>query len=536
MDASETCQISTHCPSGMSNDCDAGQSCFGGINGCNIIDMIQHKTEFGTEIYGSEQLVMDAVDDEKEVAENIAGEEESQPTGDDGVNNNHISTPSPIIPPTRSPTLMPGTKAPVVTPEPYNAINHIFCGKSFADAEARCSPETFCANGPLHTCEEEGDSCWSGISACDASDWVPTKTPTVLPSVSATISPTKSLESKFFTLAPIVVATPIITSSPEASNLPFTLAPIVGTTSTITPSPDTTNLPVQPSYTPEMMPSSTMPTSSTRGINRYTTTQSYCAKDYIQLMNECLTISTCDIKGQCPNGYNCYVDISCPYQEDDNPEIIYEIDTDENIIIPVTYSPTTSAPVTPATVLHTLPPNTHSPTVSPSEFTLSAEELAKRVSKPNNYCGKSKDQIVSSCYYTLQTCNDEDMIICPIGTYCFSSIVCENISVADDISDVINSPVSATQSPTIQPTTPPTSPPIPPLTSLPTLKPIKTPFTNSPSVSPSDIDIAMEFDDGFIRDNYCAQNNAMLQLTCAMAPLCDDDDSCPLGTFCFKGT
>mmetsp|Transcript_9742 Transcript_9742/g.21041 ORF Transcript_9742/g.21041 Transcript_9742/m.21041 type:complete len:1023 (-) Transcript_9742:106-3174(-) len=510
MDASENCQISTHCPSGMSNECDAGQSCFGGINGCNIIDMIQHKKEFGTEIYGSEQLVVDVVDDEEEGAHAVDDVEESESTGDEGINNS-ISTPSPTISPTSSPTLIPGTKAPVITPEPYNAINHIFCGKSFADAEARCSPETFCANGPLHTCKDEGDSCWSGISACDASDWVPTKTPTILPTVSASMPPTKSPESIFFTLAPIVVSTPIMTSSP-----------------------DTANLSKQPSSIPQVMSSSTMPTSSTKDINRYTAIQSYCARDYIQLMNECLTIATCDNQGQCPYGYNCFVDVSCPYQEDDNTEIVYEIDTDENIIVPVTSSPITSAPVIPAPVVLTMPPNTPYPTQSPSEITLSVEELAKRLSKPNNYCGKSKEQIVSSCHYTLQTCNEEDRIICPIGTYCFSAIVCEDLATADGIPTVTNSPVSAIQSPTPQPTTPPTSPPTSPSTSLPTLQPTKILFTNSPSLPPSHEGIATKFDDNFIRDNYCAQNNAMLQLTCAMAPLCEDDNSCPLGTFCFK--
>jgi hypothetical protein len=46
--AIETCSIETHCPSGFSDECPSGQSCYGGLVDCNVQDMYAKEAEKGT--------------------------------------------------------------------------------------------------------------------------------------------------------------------------------------------------------------------------------------------------------------------------------------------------------------------------------------------------------------------------------------------------------------------------------------------------------------------------------------------------------
>jgi len=46
-EAGKTCSIETHCPSGFSEECPKGQSCYGGLAGCNVQDMVAKEGEQG---------------------------------------------------------------------------------------------------------------------------------------------------------------------------------------------------------------------------------------------------------------------------------------------------------------------------------------------------------------------------------------------------------------------------------------------------------------------------------------------------------
>ena len=48
--AIETCSIETHCPSGFSEECPKGQSCYGGLKDCNIQDLVAVEAEKEEEV------------------------------------------------------------------------------------------------------------------------------------------------------------------------------------------------------------------------------------------------------------------------------------------------------------------------------------------------------------------------------------------------------------------------------------------------------------------------------------------------------
>ena len=527
-EASENCQIGTHCPSGLSTDCALGQSCFGGISGCNIIDMMQHKDEFGTEIYGMNKLILE--EDGEEAVDGGNGTDASS------------GTQQPQQQQQQQQQQQPG-QMPSKAPKPYNAINHIFCGKSYEDAQARCSFETFCANGPLHTCDDEQDMCWSAIEACDASDWLLTSSPTKIPSSLSTSTTMPPVVSPVGTSSPISETLPS-SNMPQNSNVPmptsppvlavFTLAPVDASSSTMpsvgTPfieTPDNSNDPIIPTLPPVAQPFTTTdppvagdvssPTSLQVDVDRFTVQQSYCALDYIHLMNECTTIPTCNNNAPCPDGQKCFENVMCAYKDDD-PDEINAVTASPTALMPpmaMVPSPPTQAPVVqtvpplptlpPINTIITSAPITPRPTSNPTAFTLSQEELADRFANPNNYCGKSQDHVLSSCSYSLQTCNDGNSM-CPVGTYCFGGIICPDPSL-ESATNIPNTAISSS---------PPTSHP--------------TRLTPPPS---SSMDTS-NGNDAAVRQNYCAQNMEMIQMTCARAPPCDENNPCPSGTQCFE--
>jgi hypothetical protein len=124
----------------------------------------------------------------------------------------------------------------------------------------------------------------------------------------------------------------------------------------------------------------------------------------------------------------------------------------------------------------------------------------KTTTNPNaqSYCAENEDVIQSTCA-TAFSCN-EGSHTCPIGTSCFSNIVCEALQ---------NEKVSSDSLPSWNNETPAQAP-------------ATVPQTESSSES-------------HLFGNYCAANEAMIQSTCAEAVACNDGfGSCPLGTYCFS--
>lgn len=473
-DAQKTCQISTHCPSGANSECPGSQSCFGGINGCNIIDMQKHLKETGLEIIGSEQTVMESTSVEGSnsttsilnsnvgVGNDSETEDNSLSYGTKPPAPSEFTLPQPTVVTAEAPSTSPRiTPSPVVIdPNAHRPENHVFCGETWTDAMARCSKETFCSSGAQHVCESATDHCWVGITACDAKDWMTEAPVEIIPTPPPSLSP--------------VSATPV------------TSAPAVPVVSGSTPAPL----------------ESIITTNETPDADGISVGQSYCAKSMTQLISQCATLSKCSGSVLCPSGFTCYSNVSCSQGNND----IAATPTDnlqqwvDNTSPPAPSTIFTLSPVMavgfPPSPPRTSPPITSPPTTNPTKFTLSAEEVAQRFANENNYCGKSLGQILSSCSFSLVTCNDSTL--CPLGTYCFGNIVC---------------PDPSTKAPTISPSK-------------------ATIITPQPSIA---VDTTNDSESSVSGQGYCAQSEDLLQASCANAPSCNGSyGTCPLGTFCFQ--
>jgi len=112
------------------------------------------------------------------------------------------------------------------------------------------------------------------------------------------------------------------------------------------------------------------------------------------------------------------------------------------------------------------------------------------------YCAESLKQLLTACS-KAPTCNDDDGP-CPYGKFCFSAIC--------------NGPSKPTMKPTIA-------------------------FLNTSTDSSSGGSISGDTSDGHGSvnpQNYCSKSEAELELGCATAQTCNDNDGpCPSGSFCF---
>ncbi len=381
-DASNTCRIDSHCESGLNSDCPPGQSCYGWISGCNIVDLVEHLLATGEEVFGKDRLPLPEVD----------GLELERVTG----------SPATTSPPSPPPvTIDPGS----IIPE-----NHLFCGYNYADASSKCSIETFCIDGVNHKCPP-GEFCWSGVTACNAGEWwrapqttaSPIKQPSVSPIFLPTLTPSRQ---------------PVIMSTEPAAAV--TTQP---TSYTVISTSDTTEIVLM-----TQSPVTTAPVSS-----------------------PLVTL----------------------------PSITAPPETSSAPVESSSSSPSHSPTRIQATI-----PISSSPTLTSTKYTLSEDEIANRLTSYNNYCAKSQAEVLSSCSYTLQTCND--FVMCPVGTNCFYNIMCPG------------------QTTTVSPTSEPSS----------------RPLTNSPTQS---------------LQNYCAKSSLELLSKCNTAPTCNDgDEPCPENLLCFK--
>lgn len=236
-----------------------------------------------------------------------------------------------------------------------------------------------------------------------------------------------------------------------------------------------------PSTTPSVSPGKP---SQVETSTLSSTRQSYCATDYTDLMLNCANkLPKCDRLTPCPDGLMCFANVECTVKEDSEST---SPDTTEPTFSPILppNRPTDSPTV----------PITHQPTEYPTILTLSEAEVAQRLTNMNSYCATSYAEVISSCSHSLHTCNLGESI-CPVGTFCFESIVCPD-------SDITKTPVAESSE-----STPPT--------------------TLSPILESGDANTA-------VPQNYCAKNEDEIQVTCSTAPTCNaDDEPCPLGYFCY---
>ena len=142
-----------------------------------------------------------------------------------------------------------------------------------------------------------------------------------------------------------------------------------------------------------------------------------------------------------------------------------------------TEAPISSKPTGPKdyTQSNVLPPTTTPPSSKPTMYTLSPDEIQHRLTTPNNYCATSVSEVMSSCSFTLQTCNPGDLMLCPTGTMCFAGLHCPDP----------NETETPSISPTKKETLTPTSQPVHRLTLKPTSESPVVLITRSPSIMPT---------------------------------------------------
>ncbi|KAL7452015.1 hypothetical protein ACHAWC_003762, partial [Mediolabrus comicus] len=172
--AVQGCSIQTHCPSGFSDECPTGQSCYGGLD-CNVQDFYAEEAEKDAQTpVGINNI---GKDDERRnmfCGTNWAdankqcmvwcpsGQDEDCP-GDTGCFGSTecysygdlIPTSTPVI----RPTIPPSTMPPVSYNDPKN---NRFCGHGWGSAQQNCSFETHCPSGSSDECPK-GQTCHGGL-------------------------------------------------------------------------------------------------------------------------------------------------------------------------------------------------------------------------------------------------------------------------------------------------------------------------------------------------------------------------------------
>lgn len=517
-------------------------TCFSWMSGCNILDMLDYLDNYGVEIYGADRNELNpsgesggsassnSITDSEEIGSGSNSSNYEWPAPDTESTNStgvqpSLSTgvwtpqPAPVekTPPpmwTAAPVEPTPTNAPAESPsDGFYPEHHVFCGESWFDAQSKCSEETFCSDGAAtHVCAGEKEFCWVGITACDAGDWLLAKdSPSPIISSLAPISDmtpapidSAALEDDM-TMTPI--AAPIaVASLDEGSTAPIENKDIFPTFTPSVLSGDMTDAPAE----------STIPSDSDTATepDRFSMKQSFCAESYIHLIQECEILETCNTK-QCPSGLTCFKNVLCDRPANTAPGSItidYDIETpapapaipESGTSIPspspvsATNSPVLALLLTKDTVMPTitqvtLSPETRQPSQQPTIFSLSEEEVAQRMSNPNNYCARSLQEILTSCSYALKTCNADDPM-CGLGTNCFGNIICPSPTNAP--SAVV--PVIIT-----------------------TLEPIAVGVDDAATRNPA-------------TQSFCAESEDLVQSTCATGFTCNEGPhTCPFGTSCF---
>ena len=507
-DVRTTCRIGSHCPSGDSSECPPGQECIAWIQGCNVVDFEQHLMETGQEIFGADHWLMPpeglpGVVDVTAGANSTNSEPQLPPSEVLSPSSLNVQSTSPSSLNT-SPATSPKTSQP---PGMYGlGQNNVFCGTSWHDASERCSPETFCSDGAsLHKCVNATDICWAGVTACDANEWVPTTSPSIV----GTFVPSGKLTS-LSTWDVSHTASSDLTFSTEEEAL----------------------------YDEEEEESAS---TSMR--------QSYCATDYNHVMSSCAILDTCN-EEPCPDGYTCFTNVKCDVEEMTGPvpspvplsstrtpigtepittnsPTLFTISAEEltqrlttansycasslsEVLSSCSYAlhtcndedsmcgagtscfedilcPDPNAKTTAPAFITSSPSSSIPSSIAPTASNSGIDQDNDSAVTPQNYCATSQDQLPLICT-TAPTCNDGDEP-CPSGTFCYGDHICSDIS-----------------------------------SSIPT------------SIAPtaSNSGIGQDYDSAVTPQNYCATSQDELLLACTTAPTCNDgDEPCPSGTFCY---
>ena len=571
-----TCRLGSHCPSGDHAECPTGQQCLGWIQGCNIIDFEKHLRETGEEIFGSDHwlLPMDVdipglVDVNSTEADNLAGllsPTDGLPPPDNilaalGVQAAAAAAATATLIPTGSFDDDAGVGAiSADIPRYKDGNNHIFCGVSWLDASARCSPETFCLHGAaIHVCPNVTEYCFVGVTACDANEWIfPTASPT-------SASPTTSSPTLIITESNIIdSASPTQSVTSELSSTDDAAAEIsfliVGEEDGDVDDNDggvndeenindddqeeenTYNdvITSTPTANPSAISTETMSieqivdedTVNEMEVATSTIVQSYCALSYVDIVTNCQELSTCNKNEQCLDGYTCFTNVECtvevfevPFEDlSPSPTSTPSVDmpfSQSEVFVYSSASPTSSM----TTIKPTLSPVSMTPT------TTTTSQESNTAIAPHFYCATSLDEISCSA---SPTCDDETM--CPSGMFCFEVPTCyDNVSSSDDF---WANTYSITTSPsTSLPSSFPTM-----LRSI-TISESPTYYLRSSSLRPTSSATNTAIVTSGRIQNYCAPSeDELLSLApgtsntplCAVTNTCNDElQMCPPGTYCF---
>lgn len=516
-DAQKTCRIASHCPSGEDTDCPEGQACFDSPSvACNIVDFKKHLAENGTEIFGADHALL--------TEDSIPGQDLTpSPSTLSMTSTSGLPTPIVSVGLSASPasSSVPEqlsaseTFAPslVPTPSPFQSDNHVFCGTSWQDASDRCSPETFCSEGAaMHKCPNPSEFCWVGITACDASEWITggTVSPSGVDTTSGTSAPSSALTSPQTMESSLAVSSGETISSQEEEDSPVipcnedqpcpsgyicssniiciedamsepvptpipveTISPSSATqfsnapTSVASTNTDTESASMPPSANQQTSPPISIILSEDEITQRLENENNYCAASLAEVESSCsFTLQTCNDGSMCGPGTSCFENILCTDMQ--------------------------------ASMVTSLIPSSTSPPPSPVSTSTGSDEIISTTPIAQKKCASSLNQLLLTCD-TAPTCSDS---ACPGEMFCFSELICAEVSSGESST---SAPGSSSPS-TIAPSNDSSS-------------------SISPSISLSSIPCGSP-------QNYCATSREELQSSCATAQTCNDGP-CPAGLFCF---
>ncbi|KAL7535511.1 hypothetical protein ACHAXR_006535, partial [Thalassiosira sp. AJA248-18] len=194
--------LATHCPTGFSEECPDGASCYGGLS-CNVQDILEEMEELEGEAAASGKgptipkhspkrhnfCGISWGDANEKCGEWCPeGENTDCPGGMGCFGNTGCYYSDDLVPtatPVQEPTIAPSTVPPVTYLDPANVR---YCGITWAMALANCSVETHCPSGSEKDCPK-GQTCHAGLSQCNMQDLLAKEEKVTVPTFVPTPSP-----------------------------------------------------------------------------------------------------------------------------------------------------------------------------------------------------------------------------------------------------------------------------------------------------------------------------------------------------------
>jgi len=419
--AIDDCSIGTHCPTGFSEECPDGQSCYGGLS-CNVNDIMEELEE---EEEANGPPVAPRIDKHSAKRHNFCGTTWGNANADcsmwcpEGENtdcpggmqcfgstecyysDDLVPTATPVQPPTMGPSTLP----PVAYKDPANVR---YCGITWADAVSNCSVERHCPGGTEDECSK-GQTCHGGIMQCNMIDLVQNANKEQVPTFVPTMAPITGDDPRnsFFcgtswmlardncslethcssdncpdeeicyggigcnasemTMSPTGKPTLIPTDSPTYKPTAPTLSPsLTPTTRTRAPVSDTPTISVPPTGPP------VIPADDVR--HSY-----WCGKGWADANNNCHEPCIGGQDTECSDGMSCIAYTACrpatppptrkPTTRKPTPSpSSHPTPIPTDFVKPTTNSPVTEAPTNkPIQMFFTMRPTTLPPTKKPTE-------------------------------------------------------------------------------------------------------------------------------------------------------------------------